>query len=342
MKLHYEVIPFSRYQRENHYPLYASAWKEYISAGTACDIAPEVWANLYENNPAGSAFLALATEGGKWVGSLSAIPFRAILNDRVPINAYQISDAMVAPTHQHRGIFTQLCDKLTQHLAGLERAIIFTFPSQKTQTGFLRYGYQPRRTLATQIFFPSLFWSLYRIRSPEGRFGRRSYSGLSCREITLNDAGRLIDRSVPSVPGLVRDQPYLAWRYFQPEGKNRYFFHLVKDDKGEYLVITTEHLYGKRKFFVLLEVIKLSAGRLPSSLIGLLLKLGWEKRCSLLYSNGEHFRTSPVSPAWGISLPRMVNPRPVYLAIYPREKNREEEGQFVCIEFANADWLGFL
>ncbi len=330
---------------EEHYRLFLNAWEEYFATGAQTKIPRKTFDNIYMNNPFGDTCFAAARDQDQLVGSLAAIPFSVAINDNHSFTAYQISVIMVSPQYRRLGIFRRMLRLLTEHLSEKPNSLAFVFPNDRSRPGSSQSGYLRRATLPTSIHFPSPFWGLSSC-SPDGSFiirpGKRK---LQCRKISIESArDKLIDYT-PPFPHIPKDGEYLKWRYSQSVDSNNFHFHHLLGQSGEddILLISSEHRYGKRVFTVLLEVFNLRyPGEEPSFLPGLLMKLSPGRGFPLLYTNESNLKASILSPTWNISLPRFLNPRPVDLLVHSSPENKELEKSFLQLDFATADWLGFL
>ncbi len=343
MKLSFAVESYPRYDRENHYRLFGEAWAEHFASGGQSRHPTATLANLYENNPAGESLLAVARDGTKWAGALSAIPFRVRMNDSEIITAYQLSDAVVSPAYRRRSVLTRLVERLTRELDALPRTVIFTFPNRRSRTAFIRNGFRRVRALPTRFYIPSPAGLAFRLDPKEKTYRKFNRPVARCREVGHDEAAELTAGRDTLLPRLVRDRGYLGWRYFQTAGENRFRLLAIESlPSGESLIAAvTCHRYGRGKYTIFLELLPQTEEDNPRWLSGLLLTLGHQGGCGLLYAN-ERIGSRPLSPAWGAPLPERFNPRPVELLIRPRKGNEELEKKFLDVKFTTADWLGFL
>ncbi len=344
MNLSFQVTEYPRYQTEAHYRLFNTTWKEYFDSGAQARIPLETFVNLYENNPAGPAFLALAQRDEEWAGAVSAIPFRIKEKDNSGFLAYQISDIMVSPAYRNQGIFSRLLAALTEYLSRIPRTVIFVFPNRRSRPGSRECGYRAAKILPTRFYFPGPAAGVYRIDYARKTYYRFRRPVARFREVDLRQAGEIIENGDLILPRLVRDRSYLEWRYCRPGNQDRFQFLAIDDiATGETsLAITTQHRYGKRNFSVLLELLPQINEKNRAHQIGLLLGIGRSRGAGLLFSNEKFPGGGLFSPAWGISLPERFNPRPIELLVYPKPDNREWEEAFLNARFTTADWLGFL
>ncbi len=343
MTLDLGVETYPRYDRERHYRLFTEAWSEHFASGGQARLAPDTLANLYENNPAGEPFLAVARDKEKWAGTLSAIPFRVRIDRESAITAYQLSDAIVSPAYRRQGVLTRLVEILTRELASLPRNVIYTFPNLRSRESFIRNNYCRVRVLPTRFYFPSPAAAAYRL-DPGSRTYRRFQRPVArYREVDHDRAAAIAAGRDTVLPRLVRDRKYLEWRYFQPEGEESFrLWEIELIPSGKTLAaVTACHRYGRGKYTIFLELLPQTGEDNPPWLAGLLLQLGRRRGCGLLYAN-EKIGGGLFSPAWGAPLPNRFNPRPVELLIYPRPGNSELEKIFLQTRFTTADWLGFL
>lgn len=340
-----EITNYAHKFPEEHYRLFLNSWEEYFATGAQTKIPRKTFDNLYTENPFGDAHFATARDQDLLVGSLAAIPFTVAINDNRSFTAYQISVIMVSPQYRRQGIFGRMLRLLTEHLSEIPDALSFVFPNDRSRPGSSQNGYLQRATLPTSIHFPSPFWGLSSC-SRDGfvvtRPGERKFQ---CREISIETARKILIDYNPSFPHISKDGEYLKWRYFQPGDSDSFHFHHLSGQSGEddILMTSSEHCYGKRVFTVLLEVFNLRyPGEEPSFLPALLMKLSPRQGFPLLYTNESNLKSSIFSPTWNISLPHFVNPRPIDLLVHASPKNKELEKSFLRLDFATADWLGFL
>jgi len=335
MSLTFDLTEYPRYQTDLHYRLFNSAWAEFFASGAQAQTPLATFINLYENNPAGTAFLARARDGEEWVGAVSAIPFRVRERGGDGFLAYQISDIMVSPAYRGRQIFFRLLQMLSRRLAEIPRVVIFVFPNRRSRPGCHACGYRLVRTLPSRFIFPSpLAWA----------FSRSRKAGGICREITLKEAGEKVERSPAAGAGFVRDRAYVSWRYHQPDDGKRFRFHHLLEPcrQEEHVSITTEHGFRGKRFLVLLELYDLTGSPPGREVLSALARLGQERGCLSIFANMTVAKTRLPSPVWGVNLPDAVNPRPVHLLVLPRSGNAALENTFSRLEFATAEWLGFL
>lgn len=343
MTLAFEVERYPRYDRENHYRLFTEAWAEHFATGGQARLPAATLANLYENNPAGAAFLAVARDGKKWAGTLAAIPFRVRIAPDETITAYQLSDAVVSPAYRRRSVLTRLVELLTRELNALPRTVTFTFPNRRSRTAFTRNGFRRIRTLPTRFYFPSPAGMAFHLDAEKKIYRKFNRPVARCREVGHAEAAGLTAGRDTILPRLVRDRGYLEWRYFQPPGEERFRLLAIERVKtGETQVAALAcHRYRRGKYTIFLELLPQAEEDNPRWLSGLLLTMGRRGGCGLLYAN-ERIGGGLLGPAWGAPLPERFNPRPVEMLIHPRPGNEELEKQFLKVKFTTADWLGFL
>lgn len=343
MSLVFEIDEYPEYHTEFHSRLFTDTWSEYFAAGAQARIPLETFRNLYENNPAGTPVLALARKGDTWAGAVAAIPFRMLDERNGGFMAYQISDIMVAPAYRRRGIFSRLLKLLTDHLARSSRSVVFVFPNRRSAPGAINCGYRSAGVLPTVIGIPGPAFTFCRLDANGKVYRKFGQPWARYREVDREEAARIIGGRDTVLPRLVRDGDYLKWRYFQPPGEEKFQFWAIEPvAAGEaFIAVTTRHRYGKREFTVFLETLPQDGGDQRTLAAALLLALGRKQGAGLLYTN-ETIRGGLLSPAWGLSLPHRLNPRPIELLIYPRPGNSELEKNFLRARFTTADWLGFL
>lgn len=340
-----EIINYTGRFPDEHYRLFLNAWEEYFATGAQTKIPRKTFDNLYTGNPFGDACFAIARDQDLLVGSLAAIPFSVAINDNHSFTAYQISVIMVSPQYRRQGIFRRMLRLLTEHLSENPDSLSFVFPNDRSRPGGSQSGYIRKLALPTKIYFPSPLWSLSSCSTDNIFTTTPSKNKFHYREISIESAREILIDYSPPFPHISKDGEYLKWRYFQPDDSNNFNFNHISDHSGkeDILVVSTEHRYGKRVFTVLLEVFNLRhPGEEPSFLTGLLMKLSPARGFPLLYTNNSNLKASIFSPTWNISLPHFVNPRPIDLLIYSSPESKELEKSFLRLDFATADWLGFL
>jgi Acetyltransferase (GNAT) domain len=343
--INFEINNYTGRFPDDHYRLFLDSWEEYFATGAQAMIPRETFDNLYIGNPFGEACFAAARDQDILIGSLAAIPFSVAIDDNHTFTAYQISVAMISPQYRRQGIFRRIIHLLTEHLEEKLNSFIFTFPNKRSLPGFIKDGYMRSSTIPTRLYFPSPFWNLSSYYSNGAFIIRPGKRKFHCRKISLESARKKLINYTPAFPHLIKGGDYLKWRYFQPSDSDHFHFHHLTGHSGDenILLISTEHRYGKRVFTVLLEVFNLlRPGEEPYFLPGLLMKLTPRRGLPLLYTNESHLKTSIFSPTWSISLPDFVNPRPIDLLIRSLPKSEKLENYFLQLDFATADWLGFL
>ena len=206
---------------------------------------------LYGGNPNGEALVMAAfDQRGELAGVRPAIPWKLSWAGRER-TAYEFADALVAPAHRNRGIFSHLVE-LTCELAAQNDFTLFSIPNQRSLPVYQRTP-QLQVLGASETRARPISWARY-IGHRMGLNGRASprapaegwLSPLSDNNVALLPVSRFESdfeavhaAFAPLAAGFtLRRREFLQWRYFGSPLR-RYHVALV-EERGEvhgYLVL---------------------------------------------------------------------------------------------------------
>ncbi len=208
---------------------------------------------LYERNPYGEGVIFGAFDAhNRLVGVRPTIAWRFLWNGREQ-RAYQFTDAVVAPEHRGKGIFTRLVTSMCAWAEACEVGL-YSFPNDNSLPIYLKSG-SIEQVATCQAQVKVLAWDRY-LRYKLGLRGpavgadaadRRWREGLVERETCLVPIGRFesdfadieaeLSRGVTSLT--LRRRDFLNWRYFEsPERQYRAALVEQGGRPGGYVVLT--------------------------------------------------------------------------------------------------------
>lgn len=220
--------------------------------GTRRSLAEADW--LYQRNPYGDGLIFGAFDAqGHLVGVRPTIAWRFSCGGRER-QAYQFTDALVAPAHRGQGIFSRLVKDMCA-LAAERDFILWSFPNSNSLPIYLKMGLL-ERVAGCEVLVRVLAWRPYiqyklgrGAAQPSPPVGDRG-STVTAGDLSLLPIGRFssgfedVHAELGSVLATftLRRREFLNWRYFQhPE--QRYQVALVQrgDDIQGYVVIRMIH-----------------------------------------------------------------------------------------------------
>ena len=194
--------------------------------------------------------IVVASDGDRVVGAKSGMGFEVALGDDRFL-ALQPGDTMVHPDHRRRGVYSRMTEFMKAAYADAPQALLFNYPNHATLPGSLKHGWHEVGAVTTR----------YRVADPLGLAGvdagsladaagvvgravaggllrarRLAPGGASASDLTVRrhrtvPVGTFADlyrRHVPETLHVVRDEPYLDWRYGNPQWT--YTAHTVERD----------------------------------------------------------------------------------------------------------------
>ena len=204
---------------------------------------------LYGGNPYGEAIVMAAfDQRGKLAGVRPAIAWRLACGGEER-TAYEFADALVAPRHRNRGIFSHLVD-LTCELAASHRYALYSIPNERSLPVY-------RRTPALQVAGASetrvrpLAWTRY-LGHRVGLNGRAGADrtaeleppregALALRPLERFDSDFTAVHAAFAALGLghtLRRRRFLQWRYFgSPQRRYRVALLEEAGEERGYLVL---------------------------------------------------------------------------------------------------------
>jgi len=251
---------------------------------------------LYRNSPNGPALIMAAfDEHGRLAGVRPAIPWKFSWRGQER-TAYEFADALVAPQHRNRGIFTRLV-KLICELAERNDFTLFTIPNGNSLPVYQRIPMLqvlgPCETRVKPISWPRYLG--YRIgldghESPHAHIGEREPS-LSDGDVRLAPVSRFDCDFAATHSGLetlvagftLRRKAFLQWRYFgSPVRQYRVALIEQRGHTRGYVVIRIVHRIAH-----LIDVFLKPDRQLACATFGLL--IGWATQLGAI---AIHFNAS--------------------------------------------------
>ena len=195
---------------------------------------------LYKDNPNGTAVIMAAfDENGELVGVRPALPWKFWWRG-TQRSAYEFADAMVAPQHRKRGIFTRLVQQLHDFAAESD-ALQFTIPNGNSLPIYQRMPLVTvigsSETRVKPISWPRYLGYRMGLNGHETRRAADPAVGslLKAGDVRLTPVERFdaeLERVhsdlVQSIAGFtVRDSRFLQWRYFGSPVRSYRVAHLL-------------------------------------------------------------------------------------------------------------------
>jgi len=291
-------------------------------------------------NPAGRAWIAFAREEGRNVAAVAAVPARFRARADRGVTGYQIGTFVVDPSVQRQGLGSRILVELTRVLVELPDSFVYAYPNPRSQAALDRSGYLRVAEIPTIIHLPT-----YRSLVAKSATSLRDSPGSAwdLELVQANDAERAIralGQLAHEPPGFVRDRSYFTWRFFGPDGSERYSFVrcTCAADRRSFVLALARHRFKGLHFAILADVfpnvfvenhaLAIRAAQIAARRLG-----AW-----FVYVNTNAPGTSGVP--WSVRLPRARNPRPVQLMIYPKN-NAVAPDELRASLAMTADWNGF-
>ena len=284
---------------------------------------PEFVAHTHgDANPAGRAWVTLAEDGGRFVGHVSAIPFRFRRRDGTTIVGRQIGCYVVGGSQQGKGVGNAMLEDLLRALARPETGgFVYTYPNPRSIGRFLKLGGREVSRARTRLVIPSGRGDTARAEPVDANTARKTLE-----ELPEPDAA----------PGsFLRDKPFFRWRFLAEPAAPRYGFAVArgKSDRPDLLLVLGEHVAHGRRFTILVDaypdVFEEGLGKAVSSAraagggrpVYLTTNVGWKGR--------------PLA----VTVPRRFDPRPVVGILMPGSDDIERE--LAAAPILTGDWMGF-
>lgn len=187
--------------------------------------------------------ILVAAADGEFAGARAQVPFLMRAGDETVL-AMRFGDTMVHPDHRRRGVFSRLTERALDHYGRMSVEFCFNCPNDLSRPGFLKAGGEVVADLP----------SFYRVQDPAALAAASpdrpaavaaraaapaldAYHGLRDRlaaspegvtvvehaEIPVSLLASLYRRGHPPGVHAVRDEPFLEWRYRNPDWEYRAF-----------------------------------------------------------------------------------------------------------------------
>lgn len=301
-------------------------------------------------NPAGITRIAAAHSNDECIGSLAAMPVRFRTASGGNATGYRIDYWVVDPAHQGKGIGRRLLAELTESLAPVETAFVYSLPGQRSFDAFKNMGYVPVTSVPTFLYatgYPLLRIPKNRISVPipDQETGAWEAEFMDLERVRELFQDRL-DRKEDLEIGFVRDQAYFTWRYLEPDPLRNYLYVVCRREKGEgfLVVVLARHCLRGLSFTILVDwysnppcqgfPVAIKAARLGAR----------QGRDLLVYTttNAARLSRTPTvrSAPFGFSVPSRFNPRIVELVLYSESRAIKKEDLAKSL-VTTGDWMGF-
>lgn len=187
--------------------------------------------------------ILVAAADGEFAGARAQVPFLMRAGEETVL-AMRFGDTMVHPDHRRRGVFSRLTERALDHYGEMPVQFCYNVPNDLSRPGFLKAGgeivanlpsfYRVQQPSALAAGVDSRPVSLAsRIAAPAARayLGARDRlasipEGLTIvehAEVPVSLLARLYRRGYPATVHAVRDEPFLEWRYRNPDWEYRTF-----------------------------------------------------------------------------------------------------------------------
>ncbi|QKY19101.1 GNAT family N-acetyltransferase [Halolamina sp. CBA1230] len=186
--------------------------------------------------------ILVATADGEFAGARAQVPFLMRAGDETAL-AMRFGDTMVHPDHRRHGVFSRLTERALDHYGEMPVQFCYNVPNDLSRSGFLKaggeivanlpsfYRVQQPGALAAGTDLPITIAA--RAAAPAVRAYLRGRDQLASvpegvnvvehAEIPVPLLARLYRRGRPSSVHAVRDEPFLEWRYHNPDWEYRAF-----------------------------------------------------------------------------------------------------------------------
>ena len=318
-----EVSPFEERHAGVQVDLEARAFAR-VSASARPKDSAEYLAHIHgPKNPAGCAWIAVATEAGRPLGSAAALPALFARKSGRILTGWQIGTFVVDAEQQGKGIGTALLEALTDALKGREGAFLYSYPNRRSIGVFERHGYARAGRTPTRIFLPA--------RGPGEGFETRKIAREELPSVLAS-----IQALPPTAGGFLRDARTFAWRFGAQEAEGRYRFVRCgeRDGAGAFVVALAAHRFAGLHFGVL-------AGACPDVLEH---HLGTAVRAALAHGSSLLYATVTARPGselpWSLTVPESRDPRPVVRVLHAGTAP-DLFDEVAASSVMTSDWGGF-
>ncbi|MCA9759500.1 MAG: GNAT family N-acetyltransferase [Candidatus Eisenbacteria bacterium] len=312
-----------------HYSLFRATWAPHVDRGQGKMLDPDQLRRFYEENPAGPAVLAVATEGAQWQGAIAGIPTLLDDVDGTVTRAYQIGDFMVHPEAQGKGLGRKLLDALSRELKAMEDPV-YTFPNRRSIGLFFRLGYTEVRRLDL------LGYSTHLLRSLSGRRARH----IETDRLSLSEACEFADtlgKASGSAQrrGRHKDGGFIDWRYARVRTATDYRFLGIRDRErdGGAILVWTPFKYRGVTVQVIVDSVSWSG---ETSLVGIAAADAVREGVAAGICNLDRGQRRPVG---AVTVPKRLDPRPGRLLVPGEDPVSMSLAQQAT--FTTGDWMGF-
>jgi predicted N-acetyltransferase YhbS len=272
-------------------------------------------------NPAGRAWVTLAEDDGRFVGHVSAIPFRFCRRDGSTITGRQIGCYVVDGSQQGKGVGHAMLQDLQRALSGPDvGGFVYTYPNPRSIGRFLKLGGREVARASTRIVLPARLTS----HGPPVDFVDPA-TALA----VLDD----MSDGPPKTGAFVRDKSYFRWRFLAEPAASRYRFAAARSGTDDFLLALAEHTALGRRFTILVDGYPDLAGD----------RLGEAVYIARAAGGGRAVYLT-TSPRWdrgpfSIGVPRRFDPRPVVGILMPGREDMVAE--LAAAPIRTGDWMGF-
>jgi len=252
----YRIRPFRPSDRAGFLSLYETVW------GSRKD--PEWFDWRFGSNPYGdSVRMVVAETDDRIVGAEPLLPFRLRVGDR-RLAAFQPVDWLVHPDHRRRGLFTRMTERLLAHHAD-DATLMFNFPTDALLPGLesfdwrvvgdlpTSYRVQNPRPFVTDAVGPTaqrVLGPALRVASAATTYGlalldrlnapATDYTVETHDRLPVQTVERLYAATAPAAIHVPRDEPYLTWRFDNPNWETTTYVATADGDPVGSIVAATE------------------------------------------------------------------------------------------------------
>lgn len=264
-------------------------------------------------NPGGISIIAYVVIDGKRQACCAAIPFR-IMNNGIELIGYQIGSFFVGSKYHGIGLGTKLLKELSKYFDSTN--FIFSYPNSRSINIFNKNGYEVTENVPTYIYITAISKIL-------------SFNSI-CTDIVKNISyEEVINTYVwpEECEGLIKDKSDFIWKYFEEDGKYKFYSVNVKSTKA--LVVIVEHHFMGIKFNIIKDIYCNENDKYEDIIKNLARNFSI---LSIIYINSSRIKNNELS---FIRIPNSINPRPIRLV------NRGLNKTTIKFDTITSDWMGF-
>jgi len=341
MAVRYEVLPFEPAHATLHMRITERAYAP-IPAHARPTHDETFHHRMHDaSNPAGPSIVAIASEGGREVAMLSAVPFRFRTRAGLMLNAYQPTALVVDPAVGARGIGHGVFRTIVEAVAARDRSLVYAYPNQRSAGLCRKIGFIPVQTVPTQLF-PRFRFSARGDGTHRGPGGRR-WAFRRVRD-PLELRAAIPEDSPAETTGFIRDRANFEWRFGGPAAA-RYTLVLceAENPRDSFAIACIEHHMKGLPFTVLVDgypasfvrhfATAVQAAAAAAGRVGPRVVFASTNLPSLEIGAREPFPRP-------IVVPTRFHPRPIDLVSYPTPAN-PDAGELRAAVAMTGDWLGF-